>query len=144
MTPNKLYSLLDNAGIQYDVVEIFEGLRTINIEVEEDEPEEHEWSNHATKFIFFKLFDGFDPYDNFPDDQAAMRNWLGEELKEYAEIQVREATKLGLAQRILPMILRCYSSQMSTGKRLPITCTPHTLCKKMEVLGEKTVSDRVF
>jgi len=95
MTPNKLYSLLDNAGIQYDVVEIFEGLRTISFEVEEENEDEQdgEWSNHATQFIFFKLFNGFDPYDNFPDDQATMRDWLGEELKEYAEIQVREATK---------------------------------------------------
>lgn len=36
MTPNKLYSLLDNAGIQYDVIETFEGLRTISFEVEEE------------------------------------------------------------------------------------------------------------
>ena len=46
------------------------------------------WSNHATQFIFFKLFDGFDPYDHFSDDQANMRDWLGEEIKEYAENQV--------------------------------------------------------
>jgi len=42
MTPNKLYSLLDNAGIQYDVVEIFEGLRTISFEVEEENEDEQE------------------------------------------------------------------------------------------------------
>ena len=93
MTPSALYLYLDKAGIEYDVVETFEGLRTISFEVEEDEPEEHgEWSNHDTQFIFFKLFDGFDPYDHFPDDQATMRDWLGEELKEYAEVKVREAT----------------------------------------------------
>jgi len=51
------------------------------------------WSNHATQFIFFKLFDGFDPYDHFSDDQANMRDWLWEELRMYAEIQVRESTK---------------------------------------------------
>jgi hypothetical protein len=36
MTPNKLYSLLDSAGIQYDVIETFEGLRTISFVVEEE------------------------------------------------------------------------------------------------------------
>jgi len=42
MTPNKLYSLLDNAGIQYDVVEIFEGLRTISFVVEEENEDEQD------------------------------------------------------------------------------------------------------
>ena len=36
MTPSALYLYLDNAGIQYDVVETFEGLRTISFEVEEE------------------------------------------------------------------------------------------------------------
>jgi hypothetical protein len=39
MTPEELYALLDKAGIEYEVVEIFEGARWLRIEVEEVEPE---------------------------------------------------------------------------------------------------------
>ncbi len=37
MTPEELYALLDKAGIEYEVVEIFEGARWLRIEVEETE-----------------------------------------------------------------------------------------------------------
>lgn len=37
MTPKELYELLDKAGIDYEVVEIFEGARFIRVEVEEEE-----------------------------------------------------------------------------------------------------------
>lgn len=37
MTAEQLYDLLEKAGIEFDVVEVFEGLRTINIVVEEEE-----------------------------------------------------------------------------------------------------------
>ena len=47
MTADELYNILDNAKLDYDVVENFEGLRTINFLVdedeEEDEEEEREW-----------------------------------------------------------------------------------------------------
>ena len=36
MTPNELYELLDKAGVEYEVVEIFEGARWLRIEVEEN------------------------------------------------------------------------------------------------------------
>jgi hypothetical protein len=36
MTAEQLYDLLEKAGIEFDVVEVFEGLRTINIVVEEE------------------------------------------------------------------------------------------------------------
>ena len=36
MTAEQLYDLLKKAGIEFDVVEVFEGLRTINIVVEEE------------------------------------------------------------------------------------------------------------
>lgn len=36
MTAQELYELLDKAGIDYEIVEIFEGSRFIRIEVEED------------------------------------------------------------------------------------------------------------
>ena len=40
MTSDQLYELLDKAGIEYEVVEIFEGARWLRIEVEEvDETE---------------------------------------------------------------------------------------------------------
>jgi hypothetical protein len=34
-TPKELYDLLDRAGIDYEVVEMFEGIRVFRIEVEE-------------------------------------------------------------------------------------------------------------
>ena len=41
MTPQELYALLDKAGVDYEVIEIFEGsrfLRVVVYEVDEDEP----------------------------------------------------------------------------------------------------------
>ena len=40
MTPQELYKLLDDAGIEYEVVEIFEGARFIRVEVQEEEETE--------------------------------------------------------------------------------------------------------
>jgi hypothetical protein len=37
MTAQDIYRILDNAGIEYEVVEIFEGARWLRIEVEEEE-----------------------------------------------------------------------------------------------------------
>jgi len=39
MTAKDLYRILDNAGIEYEVVEIFEGARWLRIEVEEETEE---------------------------------------------------------------------------------------------------------
>jgi len=36
MTAQELYELLDKAGIEYDLVEIFEGVRIVRIEVDEE------------------------------------------------------------------------------------------------------------
>lgn len=36
MTARELYDLLDKAGIQYEVVEIFEGARFLRFEIEEE------------------------------------------------------------------------------------------------------------
>ena len=43
-TPQELYALLDNAGVEYEVVEMFEGIRVFRIQVwdEKEEVEEHE------------------------------------------------------------------------------------------------------
>ena len=35
MTPTELYTLLDDAGVEYEVIEIFEGARYLRIEVSE-------------------------------------------------------------------------------------------------------------
>ena len=35
MKPNELYTLLDDAGVDYEVVEVFEGARFLRIEVDE-------------------------------------------------------------------------------------------------------------
>jgi hypothetical protein len=37
MTADQLYDLLEKAGIEFDVVDIFDGLRIISIQVEEEE-----------------------------------------------------------------------------------------------------------
>ena len=37
MTPQELYELLNNAGVDFEVVEIFEGARFIRVEVQEEE-----------------------------------------------------------------------------------------------------------
>jgi len=37
MTPQELYEILDKAGVDYEVIEIFEGSRLIRVEVEEEE-----------------------------------------------------------------------------------------------------------
>ena len=42
MTPQELYELLDKAGLDYDVVEVFEGIRWIRFDVEEETNEENE------------------------------------------------------------------------------------------------------
>ena len=46
ITPTYLYTVLDNAGIEFEVVENFEGIRHLAIVVEEDDEEddeEREW-----------------------------------------------------------------------------------------------------
>ena len=40
MTPTESYDVLDRIGVAYEVVEIFDGLRVINIEVEEPTEED--------------------------------------------------------------------------------------------------------
>ena len=39
MKPMELYELLNNAGVDYEVVEIFEGVRFVRVVVEEEEDE---------------------------------------------------------------------------------------------------------
>ena len=39
-TPQELYELLGNAGVEYEVVEMFEGIRVFRIEVDEKVEEE--------------------------------------------------------------------------------------------------------
>jgi len=40
MTPTALYDLLEKAGVEYEIVEIFEGVRILSIEVDDSEEEE--------------------------------------------------------------------------------------------------------
>jgi hypothetical protein len=49
------------------------------------------WTNYATWRVNLEIFDGFDPFDNFSDDQANMMDWLADYLKEYAETLIYEA-----------------------------------------------------
>jgi hypothetical protein len=39
MTAKEMYEALDAAGIEYEVVEIFEGVRFVRVEVEEESDE---------------------------------------------------------------------------------------------------------
>jgi hypothetical protein len=36
MTPTELYNLLDDHDVEYEIVEIFEGVRLIRVEVQDD------------------------------------------------------------------------------------------------------------
>ena len=40
MTAQELYDLLDKAKVEFEIVEIFEGLRTLNFVVDEDDEDE--------------------------------------------------------------------------------------------------------
>ncbi len=40
MTPMELYELLNNAGVDYEVTEIFEGVRYVRVIVEEENTDE--------------------------------------------------------------------------------------------------------
>ena len=42
MTAQELYELLDKAGLDYEVVEVFEGARWIRFDIEEETNEENE------------------------------------------------------------------------------------------------------
>lgn len=42
MTPQELYDLLDKAGVDYEVIEIFEGARFLRIEVWELDEESND------------------------------------------------------------------------------------------------------
>jgi len=43
------------------------------------------WTNYATWRVNLEIFDGFDPYDNFSDDQRHMQDNLAGYLKDYTE-----------------------------------------------------------
>jgi hypothetical protein len=49
------------------------------------------WTNYETWRVNLEIFDGFDPYDNFSDDQRYMQDNLAEYLKDYVETLVYEA-----------------------------------------------------
>jgi hypothetical protein len=49
------------------------------------------WTNYATWRINLEIFDGFDPFDHFSDDQADMENNLAEYLKDYVEGFIHES-----------------------------------------------------
>lgn len=40
MTPNELYDLLDKAGVDFEIIEIFEGARFIRVVVDDEEESE--------------------------------------------------------------------------------------------------------
>ena len=43
------------------------------------------WTNYETWRVNLEIFDGFDPYDNFSDDQRYMKDNLAGYLKDYTE-----------------------------------------------------------
>jgi len=40
MTPTQLYDLLEKAGVEYEIVEIFDGVRILSIEVNDDKEDD--------------------------------------------------------------------------------------------------------
>jgi hypothetical protein len=56
------------------------------------------WTNYATWRVNLEVFDGFDPFDNFSDNQAKMMEWLPDTLKEYAEEIIEQTSSEGLAR----------------------------------------------
>jgi hypothetical protein len=48
MTPSELYDLLDQAFVEYEVVQIFEGSRWLKIEVDEEQSDNSSDSLEAT------------------------------------------------------------------------------------------------
>ena len=40
MTPAELYDALDRAGVDYEIVEIFEGVRIISVQVDDEDDEQ--------------------------------------------------------------------------------------------------------
>lgn len=57
------------------------------------------WTNYATWRVNLEIFDGFDPFDYFSDNQSDIEEWLPESLKEYAEQVIFECASVpqGLA-----------------------------------------------
>jgi len=48
------------------------------------------WTNYETWRVNLEIFDGFDPFDYFSDDQANMMDWLADALKDHAEAIIFE------------------------------------------------------
>ena len=42
MTATELYSILNENGVEFDVIEVFEGSRFIRVEIEDDEQEQEQ------------------------------------------------------------------------------------------------------
>jgi len=42
MTAAELYSILNENGVEFDVIEVFEGSRFIRVEIEDDEQEQEQ------------------------------------------------------------------------------------------------------
>ena len=55
------------------------------------------WTNYATWRVNLEVFDGFDPYDYFSDNQSTMSEWLADSLKQYVGKLLCETTPNGFA-----------------------------------------------
>ena len=55
------------------------------------------WTNYATWRVNLEIFDGFDPFDYFSDDQAGIEFWLPQSLKDHAEEILLSTCPDGLA-----------------------------------------------
>ena len=48
MTPAELYELLDRAGVDYEIIEIFEGVRVISVQVDDEQDDTMSDSSSTT------------------------------------------------------------------------------------------------
>lgn len=97
MTANELYALLDKAGIDYDIVEIFDGVRFLRIEVDDSFKQGKLWYcqgywNDSRKPMTCLVCDG--EWDGIEDDADAQISFYTEGepvIADHGEFTVTEA-----------------------------------------------------
>jgi hypothetical protein len=71
------------------------------------------WTNYATWRVNLEVFDGMDPFDYFPDDQANMMDWLAEALQQYAEEVILQDTEKCRMNNLMEDYARAFLSDVN-------------------------------
>jgi hypothetical protein len=97
MKANEIYTLLDNAGIDYEVVEVMEGIRTIRFDVDETFEHGKLWYcqgywNDDHKPMTFLVCDGeWDGIDDGADERISFYTDGEPVIGDHGEFTVTEA-----------------------------------------------------